>query len=174
MGGLNLYGFVGNDGVNWWDLFGLCDDCDGKAKGAKKTEISNTRETVQGSTDEEWANIMLGNATILAGLQALGNVPTDAEDLLHLAMSTLITGPNLDGNAGVNMLRAYWELRQASKETFGTEISVDYKCYECSCCYVLWKEWKETSSGTYTSNPSKKKKATAKKDAEEAAKKKCK
>ena len=22
-GGLNLYGFVGNDGVNWWDRLGL-------------------------------------------------------------------------------------------------------------------------------------------------------
>jgi RHS repeat-associated protein len=26
-GGLNLYGFVGNDGVNWWDLLGLTECC---------------------------------------------------------------------------------------------------------------------------------------------------
>jgi RHS repeat-associated protein len=31
-GGMNLYGFVGNDGVNLWDLLGLklCDDCKDK------------------------------------------------------------------------------------------------------------------------------------------------
>lgn len=29
-GGLNLYGFVGNDGVNYWDLLGLVECCGGQ------------------------------------------------------------------------------------------------------------------------------------------------
>ncbi len=46
-GGVNLYGFVGNDGVNWLDYFGLFTggyrDPDDAARAALKISLQNTR-----------------------------------------------------------------------------------------------------------------------------------
>jgi uncharacterized protein RhaS with RHS repeats len=66
-GGLNLYGFVGNDGVNRWDLFGLADDffaangagffvpqnTDGMVKQTNIDEMNDAIEEAEAITDKK-------------------------------------------------------------------------------------------------------------------------
>ena len=49
-GGLNLYGFTGNDAVNKWDILGMacppCPDCDGIYAACKKAAIDNYNKNI--------------------------------------------------------------------------------------------------------------------------------
>ena len=168
-GGYNLYAFVANDGVNKWDVLGLCDDCSGQDKGSKKAVISNTRETSQGVTDKEWANKMLFDGSVIAALQGFANMPLNADDVLRLAVQRGISG---NGSAGVRMIQNGWALRQANKR-LGKQISVDYECYECKSCLWFCKSWKKVKSDTYRSPLKRRLPQNARALAEAAARRQC-
>ena len=46
-GGVNLYGFVGNDGVNWWDLLGRKKPCCGKVEYNPNNQCCENEKVVQ-------------------------------------------------------------------------------------------------------------------------------
>jgi len=158
MGGLNLYGFVGNDGVGKWDFLGLlfgCDDCDGQPKGSKKAAISNERITVQGTTVEEFKDFWLTAGILDAILQSLGNVATSEEDVFRQVVTGGVSSDV--GNGAVGRTRIAWDIRKAAEESFGKEVTVDYQCYECGSCWILCKSWNKNGNLSHASSSSSKK-----------------
>jgi len=102
-GGLNLYGFVGNDGVNSWDYLGLSDDkCDNVGDRCYFFVV-NAETTFGEFTDEQYRNLV-GALAVSAGLAGLvQNLPgmpsTSSGTNIELAAnvaSELITGSALD------------------------------------------------------------------------------
>jgi RHS repeat-associated protein len=51
-GGLNLYGFVGNDGVNWWDLLGLESHYQRKRNEAREAKEAEERKREEDKTTQ--------------------------------------------------------------------------------------------------------------------------
>jgi RHS repeat-associated protein len=155
-GGMNLYGFVGNDGVNLLDVLGLlfhCDDCDGKNKGSSKANVFSVRITAQGMTDQDWLDFWKVNAVLQALLTAGANMPLDADDIIKLAETGGISG---DGIAIVLQIINAANIRKAYEGSFGNEISVDYQCYDCGSCCLTRKAWEKSGEvRTATSSASK-------------------
>jgi len=80
-GGINLYGFVGNDGVNKWDILGLCDE---KPKNCKiVASVLQSYETSNAIRDA------LNKKEILKNLNSLGpsNLSDPASIILAIANS---------------------------------------------------------------------------------------
>jgi RHS repeat-associated protein len=153
-GGVNLYGFVGNDGVGRFDYLGLsdCDDCDGKSKGAKTQSVSEPYPTnSDGATEQQYqseAVIRLGGAVGLgAGLGHAGGtlmapLPSSGSGAYAgiTSAGAALLGTIADNAGGVpnyapiasglgSAISGYSEFLQSSGF-----MSVDVDCKECTCC----------------------------------------
>jgi hypothetical protein len=152
-GGLNLYAFVGNDGVDQLDKLGLsilCDDCDGKDKGEKKAVIGTVYFTSSGLTDQEWLEDKKVEGAVLTALYTFGQIITGPKGVLSAGIKAA-QGRSIGKAApglvkGMNVItRSQWETRQARMEAT-PEVTIEYTCYECKSCWVLCKSWDETES----------------------------
>jgi uncharacterized protein RhaS with RHS repeats len=143
-GGINLYGFVGNDGVNKWDLLGLCEEGDVKNK-----EVIGVSFGFNDS-GENWEGLIASAAALLAAGDMSGLATNDPAELLqHLAiLGTTNAIDQLPNNAIATdalqkIIKYLSALEDASTDTFGGSIWVRVKYECCECCWVVLTCWNE-------------------------------
>jgi len=143
-GGVNMYGFVVNDGVNKWDLLGLCEEGDVKNK-----EVIGVSFGFNDS-GENWEGLIASAAALLAAGDMSGLATNDPAELLqHLAiLGTTNAIDQLPNNAIATdalqkIIKYLSALEDASTDTFGGSIWVRVKYECCECCWVVLTCWNE-------------------------------
>jgi len=198
-GGVNLYGFLGNDAIDRLDVLGQaeCDNCDGEAKGAKtasvgspyKTDINGNKASEYEHTAANKLGSALGYTIVMAhagvvtaplpssGIGIYANI-TNAGVALEETIADNVGGtPNyavIASGLG-SAVGGYSQFLQG----FGF-MSVDVDCKECGCCggIIGWfmgtKAWTITSTEKYISPvPHENWSSDQLKQLKESAKKKC-
>ncbi len=140
---MNLYGFVGNDGVGKWDVLGLCNPGDIQNK-----KIESVIYSYGNPTDEDFATLFA-----LAGALTMGPPPGPGS-ALEIMQEIIIIGMGNNrlnplptaGNAAGDIAKIYeylMTLQGAMTDTFGgfIHVKVSYEC--CECCYLFTTCWEE-------------------------------
>jgi len=151
-GGVNLYGFVGNNGVGKWDYLGMlgCDGCDGKSKGSTTLTKHYSYDCMDGKTDKEFLDDLKVSGAIITVLLAANDVPTPGGNPYGTAPATGGVGSSAPAvTTGLNAIHEYWwTLRQAKiRNNKGYNKCVKYECKECKCCAIFSKSWTVTATG---------------------------
>ena len=150
-GGLNLYGFVNNDGVNYWDLLGLCEP--GEKRDCKLisyfTQSQQTQNAIDHFIDRRQNLLDLVDSHGRAGvIQALMN-RLSSPGALGAALADM--GPlvrNTINNAFDLIKRQGWSLDDYRKVHIF--VTIKYEECECGLIYNSWeKRTKRTKYGPY-------------------------
>ena len=146
LGGLNLYGFVQNDGVNLWDILGLkCDNCDGELFGSTKTSIGHSYDCKEDMTDSEAIEHLKSTTKGVVILYAATHTPTGSPTSPKTAVGTTVSvGMTVSGSGPATITYALsgiaeqlWLRRQSQIDQFGYDKCVKYDCKKCDCCGFL-------------------------------------
>jgi RHS repeat-associated protein len=155
-GGINLHGFVGNDGVNRWDFLGL-DECE---KGDNKFELLDTAVGPATADGRPWSDYMgladgmLTDIQNMGRAQALGNAVAGAVAGLGRSVGSAVAGAvpdltagalaevNPDLNSVVEDYLGRIGAGKAENTALGAMITVRFKCRPCVCKgWWYWKRW---------------------------------
>jgi hypothetical protein len=154
-GGLNLYGFVGNDGVNWWDILGLV-DCGARTLGDKRgCKVKKVEVVVQGETFEEYRKRVAMSHSLAGGLLFAGGHVVLPQNVADEGFDTL-TGTVLEAIAPTaQALEGLGEMGRARVKTWlaladldhDYRVTIDYEECTCRSRWIFWEryQWKSRS-----------------------------
>jgi RHS repeat-associated protein len=150
-GGWSLYGFVNNDGVNYWDLLGLCEP--GEKRDCKVisyfTQSQQTQNAIDHFIDRRQNLLALvdshGRAGVIQalmnGLSSPGALGAALADMGPLVRNTINRAFNL-------MRRQGWSLDDYRQVYIF--VTIEYEECECGLIYNSWeKRTKMTKYGPY-------------------------
>jgi RHS repeat-associated protein len=143
-GGINLYGFVGNDGVNRFDVLGLCDK-------SKKWGCKITKSIISSDETEEAIEQAIALQAIIQGIDNYGDIMAlvGVKNLAELG----------EGLAGLSTDEVDVLTSQALEITISTNstaddfrkviirLTVEYSTYDSDCCEETQTE--DSESGPY-------------------------
>jgi RHS repeat-associated protein len=148
-GGVNLYGMVANNPVNFWDYLGFC--CEGEVSDWKIEEVY---ECYDGQSDEEFLNgIGVTTAAAAALFGTYSNLPPTpglpsatpslAGDIRDAGMFVIgqVISPSVDWADGVQGLTSYMvykiKTRRQAIATFGISVCVKARWKRCESCWII-------------------------------------
>ena len=157
-GGVNLYGFVGNDGVNKWDLLGLLtewSDCSGYSdKGNKKFQVVNvfiTSNTPFGDMPDDIIadfHDRLNSVQIFSTISSLAQMGSGGANILMNSVNSGNAADVVAGALGLNNPADPRDLVDSAlnsiadsigvRGTIGAMITVRYRCRTCVCEGEYW------------------------------------
>jgi RHS repeat-associated protein len=154
-GGMNLYGFVRNDGVNRWDMLGLT-ECGRKIhEGNRLFELIRTGVGTAGRLDKPVKDMLKMTGEMLEGLKWMGRAMGLANAGASAVAARAAAG-GLDDAAAVAMAEKYGDANAVAMGQLrniaaklgedaarGGMITIEFKCKTCVCKGWVWKryEW---------------------------------
>ena len=160
-GGVNLYAFVGNDGVNQWDVLGLC-----TVGERRMMMVAGWYISTNSIKDDEKADQMFALAgALLAGSSIPGAIPSNSTwvqsslEMVDTVAEIAVASPGLlpqmpseaDGVATIVKYRNYLKDTVNLFDSFASApLRIIIRWDECECQYLLFSGW-AAKRHTYTS-----------------------